>query len=72
VPLPTEFAATFNSLKFQAEERMLLRHGSKEECERIVRDKLAELHPHLEGCDVDVVLLVAGAILANILVDYGR
>jgi hypothetical protein len=62
---PDEFARTFNWLKKHAKESMLLRYGSVEACELIVRAKLAEINALCDGEDYDVVFLAVGSIVAD-------
>jgi hypothetical protein len=64
---PETFASYFNELKERAEDRLLVRHGSVEVCQRLVSERLALVNELLDGVDVDVVFLVAGQIVASIV-----
>ena len=64
---PPTFAATFNALKERAEERMLLKYGSADNCEKIVRELLVRLSRECDNQDVDAVFLAAGQIVASII-----
>jgi predicted P-loop ATPase/GTPase len=61
------FCKEFNALKADREQRLLLKYGDKRKCELVVRNLLDALSPTLEGQDVDVVFLVAGQVVAEVL-----
>jgi hypothetical protein len=71
MPHPPEFAEYLNTLKRAAEHSMLTRGYTPAEAQSIVQRKLDECNDVLRGEPWDVVFLVAGSVLANILDGYG-